>query len=172
MQSSLSTIQVKAVAMVSVIENIIDFFYPPFRKVMNRLTFRYAACGAGNTVLDILVFFIGYHYVFHEQVVNFGFIAIKPHIAAFLLAFCITFPIGFFLMRNVVFQGSPIRGRIQLFRYFLTVLMCIFLNYICLKIFVEHFHIYPTIAKIWTTCIVVGFSYMTQRYFTFKVSSI
>ena len=158
--------------MVSHIENIIDFFYPPFSRVMNKLTFRYAACGAGNTVLDILMFYISFHYIFHEQVQHFGPIAVKPYIAAFFLAFCVTFPIGFFLMRNVVFQGSPIRGRIQLFRYFLTVLICIILNYICLKIFIEQFHLFPTVAKIMTTAIVMCFSYTSQRFFTFKVSSI
>lgn len=158
--------------MVSFIENIIDFFYPPFSRIMNRLTFRYAACGGGNTILDILIFYLSFHFLFHEQVVQLGFMAIKPHKAAFLVAFLITFPIGFLLMRNVVFQGSAIRGRTQLIRYFLTVLICLILNYIFLTLFVEYLHIYPTIAKIMTTLIVMLFSYTSQRFFTFKVSSI
>lgn len=158
--------------MVSLIENIIDFFYPPFSRIMNRLTFRYAACGGGNTILDILIFYLSFHFLFHEQVVHLGFMAIKPHKAAFLVAFMITFPIGFLLMRNVVFQGSSIRGRTQLVRYFLTVLICLILNYIFLTLFVEYLHIYPTIAKIMTTLIVMLFSYTSQRFFTFKVSSI
>ena len=157
--------------MVSVIENTLDFFYPLFRRLMNRQTFRYAACGACNTVLDILLFFVSYNFIIKKKVVYFGFFAFQPYIAAFFLAFMVTFPIGFFLMRNIVFQGSTIRGRIQLFRYFLTVTISLFLNYIFIKLFVEQFHVFPTIAKILTTFIVVGFSYVSQRYFTFKVSS-
>jgi putative flippase GtrA len=50
----------------------------------------------------------------------------------------------------------------------LLVVICLFLNYIFIKLFVEQFHIYPTVAKILTTVIVVAFSYVTQKNFTFK----
>lgn len=131
-------------------------------------TYRYAACGGFNTTLDILIFFVSYNFIFHKQVVHIGGIAISPHIASFLAAFCITFPVGFYLSRYVVFTESNMRGRIQLFRYFLLVLGCIALNYMFLKIFVEQLHIYPTVSKILTTVIVVTFSYLTQKHYTFK----
>ena len=150
---------------------IIDFFYPPFQKVMNKLTFRYAACGAANTTLDIFLFFISYNFIFKKQLVELPFVTISPYIAAFMLSFVFTFPIGFMLSRYVVFQGSTTTGRSQLFRYFLTVLGSILLNYIFLKLFVEKFHLYPTVAKIITTFIVIAFSYISQSYFTFKVKS-
>jgi putative flippase GtrA len=88
-----------------------------------------------------------------------------------MLSFCITFPIGFLLNRYVVFQGSVIAGRVQFFRYGITVIVSILLNYMFLKLFVEGLKLYPTIAKILTTFIVVGFSYISQSYFTFKVKS-
>jgi putative flippase GtrA len=53
-------------------------------------------------------------------------------------------------------------------------MICLFnlaLNYILLKIFVEKFHIYPVIAQIITTSIVVMFSYIAQRNFSFKASA-
>ena len=92
----------------------IDFFYPPFRKLIPLQTFRYAACGGANTVLDIFVFFLAYNYILHKQVLQLGFIAFKPHIAAFIISFLISFPTGFMLMRHVVFPGSVLHGRIQL----------------------------------------------------------
>ena len=36
----------------------IDFFYPPFRKLMPEQTFRYAACGGANTVLGLTIYFL------------------------------------------------------------------------------------------------------------------
>lgn len=131
-------------------------------------TFRYAACGGFNTMLDIFMFFISYNFIFHKKVVHFGSIAISPHIASFLTAFWVTFPVGFYLSRYVVFTESNMRGRVQLFRYFILVLGCIALNYMFLKIFVEQLHIYPTVSKILTTVIVVTFSYLTQKHYTFK----
>jgi putative flippase GtrA len=149
--------------------SFIDFFYPPFRRFMPEQTFRYAACGGANTFLDIFIFFISYNYILHKQMLDLGFIAFKPHIAAFIISFCISFPTGFFLMRHIVFTESTLHGKVQLFRYFLLVSICVALNYFFIKLFVEQFHIYPTISKILTTVIVVTFSYLTQKHFTFKV---
>lgn len=151
------------------IERFIDFFYPPFSKVMNKLTFRYAACGGANTLLDIFLYFIAYNFIFQKQNVELPFVTISPYIAAFLFSFVFTFPIGFALSRYVVFQGSSMTGKASLFRYFLTVIGAILLNYFFIKLFVERFGFYPTIAKICTTVIVVIFSYISQSYFTFKV---
>ena len=147
---------------------ILDYFYIPFQKIIDRQTFRYIACGGGNTLLDIVVYFITYNFILNKQMVHTPFITISPYIAAFIISFLITFPVGFLLMRNIVFTGSNLKGRIQLFRYFMLVLVCVLLNYIFIKLFVEWFHIYPTIAKIMTTAIVISFSYLTQRNFTFK----
>ncbi len=158
--------------MTGIIEKLLDLTYPFFSRFMNRMTYRYAACGGSNTILDIFLFFISYNFIFRKQMVHLPFLTISPHIASFLLSFCVTFPIGFLLNRYVVFKGSVIAGRIQLFRYSLTVLGSLFLNYVFLKLFVEVMHMYPTIAKIITTFIVVAFSYLSQSYFTFKVRSI
>jgi putative flippase GtrA len=134
-------------------------------------TFRYAACGAGNTLLDIFIYFISYNFILQKQIVYTPAGAISPHIAAFFMAFIISFPTGFYLNRYIVFTESILRGRVQLVRYFTLVLVCILLNYFFIKLFVEQLHIYPTISKILTTVIIVSFSYLTQKHFTFRVKS-
>ena len=148
--------------------HIIDAFYPFFKKIMPLQTFRYAACGGGNTSFNIVIYFISYNFVLKKQIFHLPFIAISPHIAAFIIAFFITFPIGYYLNMFVVFDSSYLRKRIQLFRYFLVVLICIFLNYIFLKLFVEKLEWYPTPSMIVTTAIVTVFSYLSQRNFSFK----
>lgn len=157
--------------MQGLITNIIDFFYPPFRKIMPPHTFRYAACGGANVLLDILLYFISYNFILHKQDLNLGFIAFKPHVAAFLISLAVTMPVGFLLSRYIVWTESEVRGRVQLFRYILVVLANILLNYIFIKLLVEYGHFYPTIAKICTTVIVIIFSYLSQKHFTFKVGS-
>ena len=131
-------------------------------------TFRYAACGGGNTLLDIFIYFISYNFVLKKEILYTPIGAISPYIAAFFIAFAVSFPMGFYLSRNIVFLGSHLRGRVQLFRYSLLVVVCIILNYVCIKLFVEQFGIYPTVSKILTTVIVVSFSYVTQKHFTFR----
>lgn len=148
--------------------DLIDWVYPLFRKFMPLQTFRYAACGGGNTVLDILGFFISYNYLFHKAPIHIGWLTISPHIASFMVSFCVTFPIGFYLSRYVVFQETSVKKTAQLFKYFFVVLGCIILNYIFLKLFVDYFGWYATPAKIMTTFFVVIFSYTSQKNYTFK----
>lgn len=133
-------------------------------------TFRYAACGGFNTVLDISLFFVSYNFIFEKMPLHFDIIhlTVSPHIAAFLTGFCVTFPIGFYLSRYVVFQETSVRKREQLAKYFSVVLFCLILNYGFLKLFVEVFKWYPTPSKILTTFFVVAFSYFSQKNFTFK----
>lgn len=154
----------------NLIIRFLDIFYPLFRSVMNKRTFHYAACGGINMFLDLFLYFVAFNFIFKKEVVQLTpSVAFEPYIAAFLFSFIITFPTGFLLSKYVVWTESNIRGRVQLFRYFLLVLMNLLLNYALLKIFVEVFHIFPTISKFLTIVIVVTFSYLTQKHFTFKV---
>ena len=121
--------------------------------------------------MDIFLYFLAYNFILDKQIIFTPAGPVSPHIAAFLIAFSISFPTGYLLNRFIVFPGSALRGTIQLFRYFMLVVVCIALNYVFIKIFVEHFHIYPTISKALTTVIVVSFSYATQKHFTFKSAS-
>ena len=156
------------------VSGFIDFFYPLFRRYIPIQTFRYIACGGGNTLLDILIYFISYNFILQKQVVSLGImvggqeLAVSPHIMAFFMAFFVSFPLGFYLNRKVVFHDSDLRGRVQLFRYMLLVMVNILLNYAFIKLFVEVFSIFPTVAKMLTTLIVVTFSYLAQRNYTFR----
>ncbi len=150
---------------------IIDFFYPPFKKIMKLQTFRYAASGGGNMVLGFLSYYISYKYIFRERDFHFGFYALKAHVAALAVSFIITFPVGFFMAKYVVFSDSKLRGKVQLLRYLMICLFNLMLNYILLKVFVEVFNIYPVLAQVITIVIVIIFSYLAQRNFSFRAAA-
>lgn len=152
----------------SLILSVVDLFYPIFKNIMPLQTFRYAACGGFNTVLDISLFFVSYNFILQKQAVHIGSLTIGAHIAAFLIGFMVTFPIGFYLSRYVVFQETSVKKAKQLAKYFTVVFGCLILNYAFLKLFVDMFGWYPTPSKILTTVFVVAFSYVSQKNFTFK----
>lgn len=151
--------------------SFIDFFHRPLSRWVDRNTFRYIACGGTNTLLDILIFFLAFHLLLRQNdlILWSGTLTISSHIAAFLIAFSVSFPIGFILSKYIVFPHSTIRGRIQLLRYALMVASCILLNYVFLHLFVGYFGWYPTPSKVITTGLVAVFSYISQRNFTFQV---
>jgi putative flippase GtrA len=150
--------------------SIIDSLYSPFSKLVDLQTFRYGACGGGNSLFDILLYSFTYNYILQKSIVHVGTIAISPYIAAMMITFPVTLLTGFVLMRYVVFpDAKTTRKRVQGSRYIAVVVGCIFLNYVFLKLFVEKFGWWPLPSKIATTVLVVLFSYFSQKHFTFRV---
>ena len=146
----------------------IDLCYVrPWSALLSRTMFRYAACGGANMVLDVVWYFVIYHYIILERNVDLGVVVISPHIAALIVVFPITFFTGFLLNRHVAFRATQQRTTKQLFRYALSVVGSILLNYALMKFFVDLCHIWPTIAKIFTTVIVATYSYMAAKYYSF-----
>jgi putative flippase GtrA len=115
-----------------------------------------------------MIFYGCHEYLFKREMVDLNFVTLTPHIAAFLLGLSVTFPIGFFLSRYVVFENTEGRKREQLPKYMMVVIGAILLNYFFLKVFIETLSLSAIIAKLFTTAIVVAFSYYAQKYFTFK----
>jgi putative flippase GtrA len=149
----------------------IDFFHPPFRKIMPIKTFRYAACGGANVLFgNVVVYTAIYHLVKNQDVVDLGFFAFKPYNFALTISSIFTFCVGFILNKYVVFTTSNLKASVQLFRYFLAFLFSYSLNYLLLnKLFIEGLHLHPVPAQGITVIIVTAVSYLTQMHFTFKV---
>ena len=151
---------------------IIAWSYRPFRKFIPPETYRYAATGGFNVALDIFLYFIFYNFILDKKFIELGFVVVSPYIAAFIIVFPITFTTGFLFAKYITFTDSLLKGRIQLFRYGISVGGSIVLNYVLLKLFVEYLFIWPTVSKMIITVIVVTYSYLIQRYFTFKTGKI
>ena len=147
----------------------IDLCYVrPWSALLSRTMFRYAACGGVNMVLDVVWYFVIYHYIVAERFIDLGFVVMSPHVASLVVVFPITFFTGFWLNRNVAFRVTEVGSGMQLVRYALSVVGSILLNYVCIKLFVEVLNIWPTPAKALTTAVCVVYSYLAGRYFTFK----
>ncbi|MEO6452697.1 MAG: GtrA family protein [Ginsengibacter sp.] len=135
---------------------------------MPRQTFRYAVCGSSNMILDIVVYYISFHFILNEQILDLRFIAFEPYTAALWIAFMFSFPVGFLLSKYIVFNNSFLRGRVQFIRYMLIVAINLVLNYSILKVLIEYMNFYPTIARIFAAAFIVSFSYISQKHFTFR----
>ena len=153
----------------SLITNTIDLFYiPVVRRFVPQQIFRYGACGALNMSLDALWYFVIYNFIVAKQFVDLGFVTISPHILSLVIVFPITLFTGFWLNRHVAFRTTHIDSLRQLLRYLLTVIGAIIINYISMKLLVEHAHIWATPSKLLTTVISTVYSYLVGRFYTFK----
>ena len=147
---------------------LIDFFYPPFKKFIGLQTFRYAACGGSNALLNLVIFFISYNYLFVKDVVYLFDFAITRYIAAYLVALSVSFPVGFCLNKYVVFQQSNLLGRTQFIRYASLTVTNIFLDYSLLHLLVGYFGLWATPSQAFIIVILSLFSYLFQTYYSFK----
>lgn len=151
---------------------LVDWLYiTPFKRLVSRDIFAYGLCGGANMALDTLWYFVIYHYIVAERFIDLGVVVVSPHIASLIVVFPITFFTGFWLNRNVAFRATEYKTRGQLIRYALSVVGSIALNYICMKLFVEHLYIWPTPSKMLTTAVSVVYSFLAAKYFTFRPRS-
>lgn len=154
----------------SALTKVIDYFYPMFSRFMSRQLFSYGFCGGLNLALDWVLYYVFYHFIIRGRIVDLGFVAISPHIAAFAFRFPITFLTGFWMARHISFTGSELRGRVQITRYLLVTVVNIVINYAGLKLFVDVFEWWPTVSYVIISVICVTFSYLTNKHFSFKKS--
>jgi len=154
----------------SILLKVIDLLYLIFSKFMSRQLFSYGFCGGLNLALDWVLYYVFYHFIIRGRIVDLGFVAISPHIAAFAFRFPITFLTGFWMARHISFTGSELRGRVQITRYLLVTVVNIVINYAGLKLFVDVFEWWPTVSYVIISVICVTFSYLTNKHFSFKKS--
>ena len=95
----------------------------------------------------------------------------SARVATYLLTFCVNFPIGFLLSSYVVFPESQIHGRVQLFRYSLATLTFLLLGFVLTQVFKIIVPFIPAgICNIFVALIFTFLSYLSQRFFTFKIT--
>ena len=152
------------------ITSLLDFFYPVFRKIMPLETYRYAACGGINTLLGLFIWYVCYHFVFNRMVVDLGFYSFESYTLALLVSSTFSFCFGFIINKYVVFTASVLKGRVQLFRYFLSFVFNLFLNYFMLKCLIGFLNWDAFLSQLLTTALVIAVSFVSQKYFTFKVN--
>jgi putative flippase GtrA len=146
----------------------VDFFYPPFRRFLPLQTFRYAACGAFNTVMGLVVYDVMLLWILKGRPIDLGFFMFRAHTASLIVACSYTYLMGFLLSKYVVFVDSDLRGRVQLFRYTLTFFFNFLLNFLLLKLLVDLFHWNASLSQKIITAIVILVNYLSQKHFTFR----
>jgi len=130
--------------------------------------FRYGATGVINLLFDWVLYFVVYNFILQHKMLELGFVTISSHIAALGIKFPIVLFTGFIMQKYVTFSGSDLKGRVQLFRYMVVVLVNLLVNYVGLKLFVEYFHIYPTPSIMIISVITIIVSFFSQKHYTFK----
>ncbi len=148
------------------IHSFIEFFYFPFFRFIPMQTFKYAVCGGSTVLVSLLVSNFFFYFVLTQHAYKFIF-NFEKQTVAFMAGFFASFPIGFIFNKYIVFTKSSLKGRIQLFRYGLTVLGSLGLDYLFFQLFTKGFQWNFAVSRLLAVALVVIYSYFTQQYFSF-----
>ena len=158
------------------------FYFKPFHKILSKQTFRYIVCGGINYVVTMFFYAIAYNFVFDclppvdvstlrfsipSSFTTDGLLDVS-HYAALGISLPINCLLGFWLQKNISFKRSPLRRRVQFSRYFLTAMIALAMTLFLTGLFVDVFGIWPTPAQMIIYCITAVFSFVMQKFFTFK----
>lgn len=155
------------------IQGILDLFYPIFKKAMPYQVYAYLAVGGINTALNIFLFIVLFQYIIPQGKLPVLGYDIESYTISLLIAFIVTVPTGFWLSKYFAFYSDELnRGKslIQLIKYFFVVLQGLVSDWLILKGLIVFFDIYPTIAKVLSTAIVLTMNFILQKYFTFRIN--
>lgn len=154
--------------MVRGLTKFIDLFYiKPLRSIPLN-TFRYAAVGGLNMGFNLILYWFCFNYILCKEDTDFGLVVVSAPILSFLITFVVTLVTGFWLTRNIAFKQSELRGRTQLFRYAQVVSVNVLINYLGLKLLVGVCGFYPSLSYASIQIVTITFSYLMQRFYTFK----
>ncbi|SIN66095.1 GtrA family protein [Algoriphagus halophilus] len=157
------------------IEGFLQLFYPIFRKWLAFDIYAYLAVGAINTALNIFLFAILYEFILPKEGWTLAGYTVASYTVALLIAFLVTIPTGFWLSKNFAFRSTAMGTRKtgkQLLKYILVVGQGLGSDYLILKGLILFVNMEPTLAKIFSTIIVLTLNYLLQKYFTFKKSEV
>jgi len=130
--------------------------------------FRYGVTGVVNVGVSLVIYYIVYNYILHQQMLPLGLFTLSSHIAALVISFPFSNFFGFLLQKYVTFTESDLRGHVQLYRYFVIVFVNLGVNAVFLKILVDGFHFWGMPSQMISTFFCVLISYFSQKKYTFK----
>jgi putative flippase GtrA len=152
------------------IQGTLGIFYPVFRRFLPYQVYAYLAVGSLNTALNLVLFFGFFHFMVPASGIVIYHNTIAPYTVSLLLAFIATIPTGYYLNSYFAFSDDSRSEdhKKVIIKYFLVVLQGLLADYLLLRLLVEVAHLYPTVAKVISTVVILTVNYLLQKHFTFK----
>jgi putative flippase GtrA len=156
--------------MKELLSKAVDRLYFPFlRRFLPQELFRYGICGTAVVLLDWLLFWFCYNYLFVQENRDTGYFVFSAYTLSKLISAPVAALAGFWLQKNITFRASPLRGATQFFRYLLVFCVNFLVNILIGKDFLfEYFGLWATPANMTVTVLSILFTFLMQKYFTFR----
>lgn len=139
------------------------------RKAIEHKGVRYIISGGTATGVDVVSFFIMFNYILKKENLFLGHMQVGAHIVSLCVSFTLGLITNFLITKYFVFNESNIRGREQFLRYVLVAIITFVGNYFMMKLLVDVFAVWPTLARLIAVGTIAMLSYRLHKVFTFKI---
>ncbi|MGI4022466.1 MAG: GtrA family protein [Janthinobacterium lividum] len=142
---------------------------PFFRKLLkNRVVLFFLSTGVGF-VVDIIVYYLMYNDIFHHQKFIFSGITFSGDVLSLIISYTCNIICNFLLTKYFVFTHSKLAPGNQFMRFALVAFVGFFANLLLLRLFVNHFKLFPPVARIIAALSLGIASYFVHKFFSFNI---
>lgn len=131
---------------------------------------RYFFSAGIATVVDVLVYYLVFNYVLHQQEVElFSSMIVQAPTVALTCSYSCGLITNFSITKYFVFHESELSGRIQLFRFIMVALVVLMANYFFMYFLINILGWYPTLSRAFSAISIGIFSFVAHRFFSFRI---
>ena len=130
-------------------------------RVLNLKVVRYFFSAASATVVDVVIYFLAFNYIYHKEDIHLPFYTFSAPTASLALSYTCGLITNFFLTKNLVFKESDLKGHHQFLRFVLVAIGIV--SQLCTD---EFFNSSVTLVSYHLTCIFCSKHWCIKFYCT------
>jgi len=139
------------------------------RRIYEGQLFRYGLAAASGFLADQILYLFLYYIVLADRPIHLFDLVITPRVPSLMLSFSVGLVINFSISKYFVFQGSYLRGRIQLFRFLNVTLVIFILNYLMMRMLEDQLGMESGISRFVAAASISILSFFLHKSYTFKM---
>lgn len=141
---------------------------PFMKRAMKNEVVRFFLSAGVGFLVDTLVYFLVYNYLFNKHGVTIYGHRMKGVTASLVISFSCQVITNFLITKYLVFSESDLKSRKQFFRFSLVAVLGFIANLLLLKLLVG-FDVYAPLARILAAVSLGAASYFVHKFFSFKI---
>ena len=141
---------------------------PALKKLLKNEVVRFFLSTGVGFLVDALVYYFVYHYIFLKTVEVFG-LNLSRDVISLIVSYSCCIICNFLLTKYFVFAHSKLSAQNQFFRFFMVAFVGFFANLLMLRLFVKVFKMYPPLARVVGALSLGVASYFVHKFFSFNI---
>ena len=139
------------------------------QKLLQNQFFGFFLSAGVGFVVDAIIYYWMYNDIFHHQKFRFASLTLTGDVLSLIISYTCNIICNFLLTKYFVFAHSKLAPQNQFLRFALVAFVGFFANLLLLRLFVNHFKLFPPVARIIAALSLGIASYFVHKFFSFNI---